>query len=160
MTVQVSRHHYGQTLYLTRQCGTPPPFRYPFESPRKKPFGRYQYEDLISRCKSSEQLDTLSIEAPPNLLRTKWIFGASTILRKIMVSVKMFAILGRKWLRQFYGRLKTSMPIKFPVFGGGTFFLGGGGGADYIFMGARIFFLILGCCERVLCFMGREVKGR
>ena len=57
---------------------------------------------------------------------------------------------GRKWLHQFYGHLekmpsfcrKTSMSIKFLVFGGGGnfgFFLGGGGSADFIFMGAGIF---------------------
>ena len=52
-----------------------------------------------------------------------------------------------EWLRQFYGHLeklrslcrKTSMPIKFLVFGGGGY-LGfkGGGRADFNFMGAGI----------------------
>ena len=56
---------------------------------------------------------------------------------------------GRKWLRQFYGRLEKcvlsagkTMPIKFLVLGGGGyfgFFGVGGGSADFIFMGARIF---------------------
>ena len=55
---------------------------------------------------------------------------------------------GRKWLRQFYGRLaifgsfcwKTPMPIKFLVLWGGHGFFGrGGGSADFIFMGVGIF---------------------
>ena len=56
---------------------------------------------------------------------------------------------GWQWLHQSYGHLeklrsfcrKTSMPIKYLVLGGGgylAFFLGGGT-ADFIFMGARIF---------------------
>ena len=54
---------------------------------------------------------------------------------------------GRKWLRQFHGRLENALFLqkkahvhKIPHFGGGggvfVFFLGGGG--DSIFMGARI----------------------
>ena len=56
---------------------------------------------------------------------------------------------GRKWLRQFYGRLEKCVlsagkthAHKIPWFirGGGILgFLGGGGSADLIFMGARIF---------------------
>ena len=55
---------------------------------------------------------------------------------------------GRKWLCQFYGHLEKcirsagkTMSIKFLVLGGGVFwvFWGGGGSADSIFMGARIF---------------------
>ena len=50
-------------------------------------------------------------------------------------------------MRQFYGRLEKCvltagkpMSIKFLVLGGGRYFgFGGGGGADFIFMGARIF---------------------
>ena len=50
-------------------------------------------------------------------------------------------------MRQFYGHLEKcvlsagkTMSIKFFVFGGGGILdFGGGGGADYIFMGARIF---------------------
>ena len=40
---------------------------------------------------------------------------------------------------------RKPMSIKFLVLGGGYFgfFLGGGGGADFIFMGARIFLTIL-----------------
>ena len=68
--------------------------------------------------------------------------------RKILVSVKFVsAILGQKWLRQFYGRLeflpsfcrKTSMSIKFLVLGGGGILGLGGGSADFIFLGAGIF---------------------
>ena len=65
------------------------------------------------------------------------------------MSVKFLsAILGRKWLRQFYGRLEKcvrsagkAMSIKFLVLGGGGYldFGGGGGSADFISMGARIF---------------------
>ena len=56
---------------------------------------------------------------------------------------------GRKWLRQFYGHLENAfflqekpMSIKFLILGGGGYFgfWGGGGGADFIFMGAGIFF--------------------
>ena len=65
---------------------------------------------------------------------------------------------GRKWLHQFYGRLekcvlsegKNPMSIKFRVLGrGGAFWFweGGGGSADFIFMGARIF-LIVACVSR------------
>ena len=50
---------------------------------------------------------------------------------------------GRKWLRQFYGRLEKMRSFcrkthvhKFPRFRGGLL---GGGSADFIFMGARIF---------------------
>ena len=52
-------------------------------------------------------------------------------LRKILMSIKFPpVILGRKWLRQFYGRLafwgsfccKTPMPIKFLLLGGGSWF--------------------------------------
>ena len=55
---------------------------------------------------------------------------------------------GRKRLRQFYVRLENAfflqekpMPIKFLVWGGGGVFwvFFGGGSADFIFMGARIF---------------------
>ena len=54
---------------------------------------------------------------------------------------------GRKWLRQFYGRLKklrsfcrkTSMPIKFLVLGEGILDFFWGGECRFIFMGARIF---------------------
>ena len=54
---------------------------------------------------------------------------------------------GRKWLREFYGRPENAfflqekaMSIKFLVLGGVYFGFGGGGGsADFIFMGARIF---------------------
>ena len=51
-------------------------------------------------------------------------------------------------MRQFYGHLekmrpfcrKKPMSVKFLVLGGGDFGFGGGGGsADFIFMGARIF---------------------
>ena len=52
---------------------------------------------------------------------------------------------GRKWVRQFYGHLEKcvlsagkTMSVKFPFFGGG------GGSADFIFMGARIFLRFLG----------------
>ena len=53
---------------------------------------------------------------------------------------------GRKWLRQFYGHLEK-MPSfcrktrvrKIPRFRGGYFGFGGGGSADFIFMGAGIF---------------------
>ena len=75
--------------------------------------------------------------------------------RKILVSVKYFArnsgagngctdFMGAwKKLPSFCS--KTSMPIKFLVFGvGGILGFGGGGGsADFIFMGARIFLTIL-----------------
>ena len=58
-------------------------------------------------------------------------------------------ILGRKWLRQFCGRLaffgvfcwKTPMPIKFLLLGRGGargFFGRGGGSANFIFMGVGI----------------------
>ena len=56
---------------------------------------------------------------------------------------------GRKWLRQFYGRLvffgsfcwRNPMPIKFLVLGGQGFWGAGGvgGSGNYIFMGAGIF---------------------
>ena len=56
---------------------------------------------------------------------------------------------GRKWLREFYGRLEclrsfcrnTSMPINFLLLGGRVYWVlgGGGGSADFIFMGAGIF---------------------
>ena len=59
------------------------------------------------------------------------------------------AILGRKWMRQFYGHLasfgsfcwKTPMPIKILVLGGlGCFWKGAGGGsANSIFMGVGMF---------------------
>ena len=61
---------------------------------------------------------------------------------------------GRKWLRQFYGRLekcvlsagKTNVH-KIPRFRGGEgilgFFGGGAGSADFIFVGARIFLKVL-----------------
>ena len=54
---------------------------------------------------------------------------------------------GRRWLRQFYGHLEKTPSFcrktyvyKIPRFGGGVFWVwGGGGSADFIFMGARIF---------------------
>ena len=54
---------------------------------------------------------------------------------------------GRKWLRQFDGRLvffvsfcwKISMPIKFRVLGVVGFFVEGGGSANFIFMGTGCF---------------------
>ena len=70
-------------------------------------------------------------------------------------------ILGRKWLRQFYGRLafwgsfcwKTPMPIKFLLFGGGVvvFLEGGGGSANFIFMGVGIF--------PNFCKLGSQLEG-
>ena len=72
--------------------------------------------------------------------------------RKILVSVKFCPqFWGRKWVRQFYGRLEkcvlsagTTHVHKIPRFRGGAFWVLGGGGlsADFIFMGARIFLKI------------------
>ena len=67
--------------------------------------------------------------------------------RKILVSVKFVsAILGRKWLRQFYGRLEKCalsagkpMSIKFRVLGGRVW---GGGKCRFYFYG-RIFLKIV-----------------
>ena len=63
---------------------------------------------------------------------------------------------GRKWLRQFYGHLEKMRSTcrknhahKIPRFrGGGILGLGGGGSADFIFMGARIFLIMLQILER------------
>ena len=67
--------------------------------------------------------------------------------RKILlVSVKFVCpqFWGQKWVRQFYGHLEKMRSFcrknhvrKIPLFWGGV--LGGGGSADFIFMGARIF---------------------
>ena len=53
---------------------------------------------------------------------------------------------GWKWVRQFYGRLEECVLSagkphvhKLPRFRGGVFWVWGGGSADFIFMGARIF---------------------
>ena len=84
------------------------------------------------------------------------------ILRKILVSVKfMSAILGPEmaapilWTpgeNAFFCR-KTSMSIKFLVLGGGgEFWFGGGGSADFIFMGAGILLKYpLGCSS--MCWL-------
>ena len=53
------------------------------------------------------------------------------------------------WKNAFFLQEKP-MSIKFLVLGGGTWGLGGGGCADFIFMGAGIF-LILGTLLRTLC---------
>ena len=56
---------------------------------------------------------------------------------------------GRKWPRQICGRLENAFSleekpsIKFLVLGGGYFGFWGGGSADFIFMGARIFLICL-----------------
>ena len=72
------------------------------------------------------------------------------IIRKILVSVKILsAILGQKWLRQFYGRLEflrsfcreTPHVHKIPrFFGGWVFWVGGEGSAVFFFLWARGFF--------------------
>ena len=76
--------------------------------------------------------------------------------RKTLVSVKFVsAILGRKRLRQFMDAWKKCVLSagktyvhKIPRFrGGGVFWVGGGGSADFIFMGARIF--LKSRCSRV-----------
>ena len=65
------------------------------------------------------------------------------------MSVKFVsAILGRKWVRQFYGRLEKRVLSagkthvhKTPRFGGGGGILGfGGGGVPILFLWARGFF--------------------
>ena len=70
---------------------------------------------------------------------------------------------GRKWARQFYGRLekcvlsagKKTHVHKTPRF---RFFFGGGGGsADFIFMGARIFWLKM---ELLLLILGVFCRQR
>ena len=69
-------------------------------------------------------------------------------IRKVLAPVNFCPqFWGRKWVRQFYGRLEKCVlsagktPVyKIPRLGGGVFGFGGGGGsADFIFMGARIF---------------------
>ena len=69
-------------------------------------------------------------------------------IRKILVSVNFFPqFWGWKWLRQFYGHLEKCalsagkpMSKKFLVLGEGILgFFGGGGGADFIYIGARDF---------------------
>ena len=78
--------------------------------------------------------------------------GADTPLsfqKILLVSVKFVSAVfwRRKWLRQFYGRLEKMRSFcrkthvhKIPRFRGGV--LGGGGSADFTFMGARIFLII------------------
>ena len=77
---------------------------------------------------------------------------AQTSVRKILVSVKFLsAILGPEmgasilWTPGkmiFFFLQEEPMSIKFLVLGGGVFgVLGRGGGADFIFMGARIFLI-------------------
>ena len=79
------------------------------------------------------------ISGPKSLGLGSFVFPHSCVKflkKKILVSVKHSCpqFWGRKWLRQFYGRLeflfslcrKTSMSIKFLVLGGGGFGVGGG----------------------------------
>ena len=71
------------------------------------------------------------------------------------------AILGRKWLRQFYGRLaffgsfcrKTPIPIKFLLSGGvlGFFLEGGVEVPILVFMGVGIFPTISERSKRLYC---------
>ena len=86
---------------------------------------------------------------------------------------------GRKRLRQFYGRLEKcvrsagkTLSIKFRVLGGGVFWVWGGGGADFIFMGARIFLkntangntascnFVRFFCQKIVTKLRRKVKAK
>ena len=95
---------------------------------------------------------------PPSGIHFKHL-SKNLKIRKILVSVKFVCpqFWGRKWRRQFYGRLeklrsfcrKTSTPVKYLVsfffLGGGGYllgFLGGGGSADFVSMGARSFLIL------------------
>ena len=87
------------------------------------------------------------------------------------MSIKcLSAILGRKWLRQFYGQVerlrsfgKNTHVHKIPLFRGGHFGFWGGGArsADFIFVGARIFLtcLVEGPLLFVDCALSNSVSG-
>ena len=90
---------------------------------------------------SSETCELFRADRPSKLL-------SPLLIRKILVSVKFLsAILGPEmaasilWTPGKNAFLLQGKPmsIKFPVLGGGGILGLGGGGADFIFMGARIF---------------------
>ena len=104
-------------------------------------------------------------------------FRGSSLLRSLLFFAPFCALLlrksscpqnscpqfwGRKWLRQSYGRLeflrsfcrKTLHVHKIPRFrGGGVFWVGGAGSADFIFVGAGIFLIcrlaFARCCSHL-----------
>ena len=66
-------------------------------------------------------------------------------------------------MRQFYGHLEKgvlsagkTMSVKFPFFWGGVW-RGGGGSADFIFMGARIFLTLRP--EKMLSLVARAIRN-
>ena len=132
----------AETLEILREEGKNAPKRKEFLGTKKKSQKKGEDNTGALRARAIRNDSRESIRANHSRLKPLFLF------RKILVSVKFCPqFWGRKWVRQFYGRLefllsfcrKISMSIKFLVLGGGHFGFGGGGSADFI-LWARGFF--------------------
>ena len=118
-------------------------------------------EKIQSRSKLLISLENFNLDVliSPQKIGPRWVarskISFSLEIFNLARNVEFFRSLGplgfwgRKWLRQFYGHLEKMRSFcrkthvhKIPRFRGGVFWVwGGGGSADFIFMGARIFLI-------------------